>query len=552
MSSLEHVDDYPEIPISLASTTTALKTGSWRSVRPIRTERSAPCSAGCPAGIAIPAYLHDITAGRLTEAFHRFSERNPFPRITGRVCPHTCQDECNLAITTTDGAVSIRSIERWLGDATAGVPYLIPHPPTGMRVAVVGSGPAGLAAAHYLRRSGHDVTVFERRNDVGGMLRHAIPSYRLPSDIVDTEIARLVEMGIEFRAGVDLGSDVDLDSLETEYAAVFVATGAGVERPLGIPGDELTRSGLGFLDDARQGAVTLPGPDCVVIGGGNTAMDVARVARRLGASVEVLYRRTETEMPAIREEFLRAQADGVTFTWLSLPTEIKQTRAGLLVTVEEMRLGAPDETGRPRPEPTGTTRTVRCDAVFTAIGETADLTVVPERLLDADGWLSVEADGVTPDPAVFAGGDLVSGPSTVIAAIVAGREAARAIDTRLGYGQRWPDQPSASVVGADEANPATRIRRSPAVDPEPTTPDLHTEETDTIDAAAALDEVERCLSCGHCNECGTCFVFCPDAAIAWEEGPVIDLEYCKGCGICVTECPGGALVLVNERDLIDA
>jgi NADPH-dependent glutamate synthase beta subunit-like oxidoreductase/Pyruvate/2-oxoacid:ferredoxin oxidoreductase delta subunit len=547
VSPLDHVDDYPEIPVSLAPTTTALKTGAWRSVRPVLSERTAPCAAACPAGVDVPRYLHLITLGRIEEAFALFTERNPFPRITGRVCPHTCQDTCNLAVTTEDGAVSIRSIERWLGDATAHLPHVGPTARSGRRVAVVGSGPAGLSAAFHLRRRGHEVTVYERRAEIGGMLRHAIPEYRLPGEVVDAEVERLRAMGIEFRPGTALGEGVTLDDLEDEFAAVFVATGAGVERPLGIPGEHLVHGGLDLLEAVSRGERPRPGRRCAVVGAGNTAMDVARVLRRLGAEVTVLYRRTIEEMPAIAEEYERAVDDGVRFEWLALPRAVTQAADGLVVEVERMRLGAPDASGRRRPEATGVTRPRTFDAVFSAVGEVADVAPLPDRLLGPDGWIGVRADGATADPAVLAGGDLVTGPATVVAAIAAGRTAALAIDRMLGG--TGPGEIDPAVVTPDAVNPIRRVRHTPATEAPSGALDPMAEETVTLAAEAILAEIERCLSCGHCNECGTCFAFCPDGAIAWENGPIIDLEYCKGCGICVTECPGRTLVLVNEREL---
>jgi len=250
VTPLDHVDDYPEIPVSLGSTRAAIKTGGWRSVRPVEVDRTAPCAFACPAGVAVPEYLDLIRLGHLDEALALFTERNPFPRITGRVCPHTCEDGCNLAVATGDAPVAIRSIERWLGDATAQVPHPRPFEATRRHVAVVGSGPAGLAAAYYLRRSGHRVTVYERRPVAGGMLRHAIPEYRLPASVVDEEIARLTEMGIEFLTGVELGRDFHLDELAPYHSAVFLATGACRERPVGISGEHLLDSGLGFLEAA--------------------------------------------------------------------------------------------------------------------------------------------------------------------------------------------------------------------------------------------------------------------------------------------------------------
>lgn len=549
MSPLDHVDDYPEIPVSLGSTRTAIKTGGWRSVRPVEMDRTAPCSAGCLAGVEVPRYLDLVRLGHLEEALAVFAEHNPFPRITGRVCPHTCEDLCNLAVATGDAPVAIRSVERWLGDATAHLAHPRPFEATRRRVAVVGSGPAGLSAAYYLRRSGHHVTVYERRAVAGGMLRHAIPEYRLPAAVVDEEISRLAAMGIQFVTGVELGRDFHLDEIASDHSAVFLATGAGRERPVGIAGEHLLDSGLQFLETAGFDTSITRGVRCAVIGGGNTALDVARVVRRLGGEATVLYRRTAEEMPAIREEYHRAVADGVGFEWLTRPRSVEVGERGVVVTVEEMRLGDPDASGRRRPEPTGRTRRLAFDRVFSAVGELADPAPFPESLKNADGWLEVGPGGATADPMVHAGGDLVTGPVTVVAAIAAGRQAARIIDRRLGFSDRWPPARSAVVVGPGEVNPSYRRVARRIFDPAARTMDPLAEETLTVDGEAVLAEIERCLSCGHCNACGTCFVFCPDGAIGWEErGPLIDLEFCKGCGICVVECPGRALVLVDERD----
>lgn len=548
MKSLNHVDDYPEIPVSLASTRTMIKTGAWRSVRPVLSERSAPCSAACPAGVSIPAFVDDINAGRFEEAFVALTARNPFPRITGRVCPHFCEHACNLEAKTGREPVSIRSIERWLGDETAHLPHPVPSVETGKRIAVVGGGPAGLAAAFYLRRSGHRVAVYDRREQPGGILRYGIPDYRLPTPIVDAELHRLEAMGVEFHNGIALGTDLTLDDLADTHSAVFIATGAGRERTIGIPGESLLEPGLAFLDAASRGEAILPGDRCAVIGGGNTAMDVARVLRKLGAGVTVLYRRTVAEMPAIREEYEHAVADGVAFAWLSLPRSISKDLGELVVTVEEMRLGEPDGSGRNRPEPTGVTRTLRFDGIFAATGETADTTPFPDRLKDDKGWLAVADDGSTADPLVYAGGDLATGPATVIEAIVAGRRAARAIDHQLGLDHLWPEDEPVAVVGPGEVNPTYFPHHERTDDRATRAAAPFAEESLTVSESEMLREIERCLSCGHCNACGTCFVFCPDGAITWDNGPIIDLEFCKGCGICVTECPGHAMILVNERE----
>ena len=552
MSGLDHVDNYPEIPVSLAATSTVLKTGAWRSVRPVIRIRTAPCSADCPAGISIPEYFDHLKEEKLDEAHSVFMERNPFPRITGRVCPHLCEQGCNLAVATDEKPLSIRSIERWLGDQTADLPHPYPTEETGKQVAVVGAGPAGMAAAYYLRRSGHKVTVFDCRESAGGILRYGIPEYRLPTAVVENEIEKLEDMGVEFRMRLALGTDLKLEDLEAAYAAVFVATGATGQRSTGIEGESLLEPGLAFLEAANRNLASLPGERCAVIGGGNTAMDVARMLQRMGAKVTVLYRRTLAEMPAIEEEYERALEDGVDFNWLTQPRKVTKLGDKLLVTVEQMRLGTPDESGRRRPEPTGITRELRFDGVFSATGEKADTAPFPDRLRDSHGWLDLDGDGATKDPLVYAGGDLATGPATVIEAVVAGRNAARAIDAELGYADRWPAEPPADTVSPAEVNVTYMPHHDRAEDPPAVTADPFAEETNTLTAADVLGEIDRCLSCGYCNTCGTCFVFCPDGAILWDNGPRIDHEFCKGCGICVNECPGHAMVLVNEREVSHA
>jgi len=549
MNRLEHVDDYPEIPVSLAPTSALLKTGAWRSVRPVVAKRTAPCTADCPAGIDIPAYFDDVKRGDLESALDRFLRRNPFPRITGRVCPHFCEQGCNLAVAAEEEPVSIRSIERWLGDKTADRPHHVQVDPTGKRIAIVGGGPAGMAAAFYLRRSGHSVTIFERREHAGGVMRYGIPEYRLPQAIVDHEVARLEEMGIEIRTDTSLGTDFSLEDLETEYAAVFVATGAGKQRRSHIKGESLLEPGLPFLEAAKRDKVTAPGERCAVIGAGNTAMDVARTLRRLGADVTVIYRRTQEEMTAVAEEYERARSDGVRFEWLVAPREVKKARDELRLILDHMRLGEPDESGRPRPEPTGVTSELRFDSVFAAVGEIAEVAPFPERMRDDQGWVDIGTGGATRDPKVFAGGDLATGPASVVQAIAAGRAAAHAIDQHLGFTHLWPVEEPVDTVRPAEVNPTYMPQHDRSDDHEVEAITGFGEETTTLSDSEAAAEMARCLSCGYCNSCGTCFVFCPDGAIIWDDGPRIDHEFCKGCGICVVECPGHAMVLVNEREV---
>jgi NADPH-dependent glutamate synthase beta subunit-like oxidoreductase/Pyruvate/2-oxoacid:ferredoxin oxidoreductase delta subunit len=553
MSDLTHVDGYPEIPVSLLASRGVLRTGEWRNMRPVPQERRAPCSDACPAAVPVPRYLHYLGEGELREAYETFTLRNPFPSITGRVCPHFCESACNR--DPYDGPLSIRALERYLGDAAAGLPLRGPQAETGRRVAVIGSGPGGLSAAYYLRRSGHRVVVYEKRERPGGLLRYGIPEYRLPEAVVEAEVARLQALGIEFRLGAALGEQVSLEGLKQDHDAVVVATGAWEGRELGVAGESLFEAGLEYLEQVARGRLALPGRRCAVIGGGNTAMDVARVLRRLGGEVTVLYRRTAAEMPAIAEESAAAAGDGVRFEFLTLPRAAAKEGGALRLTVERMRLGAPDASGRARPEPTGEMLGLVFDAVFKAVGERADLTPFPDSMRQAQGgWLEVGPDGSTTDESVFVAGDLATGPATVVEAIGRGRRAAEAVNARIGGGYEipsWVLEGSAEVVGSGEVNRAYFSRQArvevPNARAERGPGGALVEETATILGAAALTEIERCYSCGYCNHCGTCFVFCPDAAIGWDEGPVLDLEFCKGCGICSVECPGHVLLFVREN-----
>ncbi|HSR15277.1 MAG TPA: FAD-dependent oxidoreductase, partial [Gemmatimonadales bacterium] len=532
-----------------AESRSTLKTGAWRNMRPIKVESRSPCTEACPAAVPIPRYLHEMAAGDPAAAYATFTLRNPFPRITGRVCPHPCEDACNRG----DAPLAIRALERYLGDEARTLADPVAERETGRRVAVIGSGPAGLAAAYYLRRSGHAVTVFERRAKAGGMLRYGIPEYRLPSAVVDDEVERLAGMGVEFRTGTTLGRDLELEDLEGSFDAVFAAIGAGVGGTMGIEGESLLEPGLAFLEQLAEGFADLPGERCAVIGGGNTAMDVARALRRLGARVTVLYRRTEMEMPAIAEEFAAALADGVGFRFLTQPRSVAKVPGGLSVSVETMRPGEPDPSGRRRPEPTGEMASLVFDAVFTAVGERAEVEALPPQLRGDDGWLEVGPHGETPNERIFVGGDLATGPATVVDAIAWGRRATDAINARIGGGYAlplWMLEERVEVIGPDAVNRATfaplpRLE-APELSPAERLAAGFTEETATIVAAQVLAEIERCFSCGYCNSCGTCFVFCPDAAIGWDDGPVFDFDYCKGCGVCTSECPGHVLLFVKE------
>jgi len=525
----------------------ANKTGAWRTERPVYTDRLPPCNDACPAGEDVQGWLYHAESGDYETAWRALMRDNPFPAIMGRVCYQPCQTVCNRG--QLDEAVGINAVERFLGDEAIRHGWTVPvtAPPSSKRVLVVGAGPSGLAAAYHLRLLGHEVTVRDAAPQAGGMMRYGIPAYRLARDVLDAEVDRIAAMGVTVelsRPVPDAGAAVR----DEGFDAVFLAVGAQLSRRTEIPAGDSARilDALRVLRDVAEGDPPQLGRRVVVYGGGNTAMDVARTARRLGATdAIVVYRRTRERMPAQPFEVTEAEQEGVRMRWLSTIA----TAGGGTVTVEKMRL---DETGFP--QPTGEFEELAADSVVLAIGQDVDRSVVshlPEVSV-ADGVVQVGADMMTGQPGIFAGGDMVPSPRTVTAAVGHGKRAARHIDGWL-RGEPYAPPPRHPPATFDRLNtwyysdaPATvrptldAVRRVSTFD----------EVVGGLDEGSALFEARRCLSCGNCFECDNCFGVCPDNAVV-KLGPggryVIDLDFCKGCGICVTECPCGAIDLVPEE-----
>lgn len=393
-----------------------------------------PCSSHCPAGIDIPAYISRVNEGDFMGAAHILMEKNPIPAITGRVCPTFCEPNCNRS--EVDEPVAIRSIERGLGDyilRNAHEFYRKPERESGRRVAIVGSGPAGLTAAFYLRKAGHRVVIFERFPKAGGMLMHSIPAYRLPRVVVEKQIEALQNMGIEIRVGVEVGSGVTIDQLTDEFDAISVAAGSWKERLLGVEGEDLALSGLRFLNQVNSGSEDMRGDRVAIVGGGNVAIDVARTLIRMGAKPVVLYRRTEEQMPAFRDEVEMARNEGVEFSFLTLPIHISRSGEEIVVTCIKMKLGSLDGSGRPKPEPVaGSDYTMSFHRLIRAIGEGPDQALLPEEirtLKQSSSVLSYRRKDI------YLGGDYFTGPSTVIEAIASGRQNALAIESSFSEGQ---------------------------------------------------------------------------------------------------------------------
>ena len=472
---------------------------------------------------------------------------NPLAGVCGRVCPAPCMEGCNRV--EYDGAVNIRALERWIADQTDGRPLAPVPESSSKRVAIVGGGPSGLSAAHTLVREGISVTIFEGEDQLGGVLRTGIPRYRLPREVVDREIQRILDRGVEARCGQFLDRD-DLVGLAEDFDAVILSTGLQRLRPLDVEGAQLhgAEQGIHFLHRVNLGGPIGPLGRVVVLGGGNTAMDCARSAVRSGArEVTVLYRRSEREMPAIPEEVQQAREEGVRFQFLSQPVRLAGDRKVVGVELAAVRLGAPDETGRRRPVVTDRRYGVACDTVLLALGQSADLSLLPEGWeLIGEAVQQVRSHGR--DLPVLAAGDLATGEGTVTHAIGSGRRVALDVLPLLGRVAEpfvRPDR-SAAVPASDirfdhfARAEMSREQHRPADERRRTFEEVS-------DGLVNALEAHRCFSCGDCTRCDTCRIYCPEGIIRRSEDRYeLDYSFCKGCGICVAQCPRQAMEMSSS------
>jgi len=521
-------------------------TGSWRVERPQYVNLMPPCNNACPAGENIQNWLYIAEDGSYEAAWQALIQENPFPAIMGRVCYHPCQDVCSRA--KLDEAVGINSVERFLGDLAIAKGWKIPAPEhaSGFRVLIIGAGPTGLSAAYHLRRLGHDVTIRDAAKVAGGMMRFGIPKYRLPRNILDAEIARIQEMGVHFQ----LEHHVDnlQDAIDDGFDAVFLAVGAQIGKRAYIPAGEAARilDAVSVLRDVEDGQAPLLGRRVVVYGGGNTAVDVARTAKRLGAEEAIIvYRRTREKAPADDGEIQEAIEEGVLMKWLAT---VKHAEEGTLK-IEKMALDA-----NGFPQPTGEFEELEADSLVLALGQEVDLSLLSNMtdLQIVDGTVQVDSRMMTGRAGIFAGGDMVPADRTVTTGVGHGKKAARNIDAWLRKSE-FTKAETPEVIEYEKLNPwyysdaphAMRdrlegARRATNFD----------EVVKGLDEETALYEARRCMSCGNCFECDNCFGVCPDNAVI-KLGPglgfEINLDYCKGCGICVTECPSGSIIMVPEK-----
>jgi 2-oxoacid:acceptor oxidoreductase delta subunit (pyruvate/2-ketoisovalerate family) len=538
--------DHPFAITLDSGTSLANHTGSWRSSRPVYVDRLPPCNHACPAGENIQSWLAHAETGDYERAWRVLTEDNPLPAVMGRVCYHPCETACNRA--QIDSAVGINSVERFLGDAAIKQRWKFSPPGTesGKRVLVVGAGPSGLSAAYHLRRLGHAVDIYEAGPLAGGMMRFGIPKYRLPREVLDAEVARILDMGVSLNLKVKVTNILETMTMRG-FDAAFLAVGAHIAKRAYIPAGEAAKilDAVSVLRSMEGEEKPLLGRRVVVYGGGNTALDVARTAKRLGATDAIIvYRRTRERMPAHDFELEEALEEGVLIRWLST---IKRMDEGT-ITVEKMVL---DDKGFP--QPTGELETLEADSVVLALGQDVDLSLlngVP-GLEIRDGVVRVGPNMMTGYAGIFAGGDMVPAERTVTGAVGHGKKAARHIDGWL-RGSEYAPPLKHEIAEFDKLNswyytdaPKT-VRPTLEIVRRRTT---FEEVTKGLDPTNALYEARRCLSCGNCFECDNCYGMCPDnSVIKLGAGNRFKFNYdfCKGCGICAQECPCGAIMMVPE------
>jgi len=521
-------------------TTEVFKTGTWRASLPRYISAPSPCHAACPVGGEIAQWIGRAREGDLRGAWEILVRNNPFPGVAGRVCHHPCEAACNRA--GFDEPLAICRLERHVADAAleAGWPLPGPQKERAERIAVVGGGPSGLAAAYQLRRRGYAVTLIEAGRRLGGLMRDGIPAYRLPRAVLDGEIARVLALGIELRLGQPLDSPQAFARLREEFDAVYLATGARRQKRMAQLdyGKPWAMDGADWLARANAGAPPALGRALVVVGGGSAAIDVARSARRIGHDVTLLALEREAEMPAQREEVEEALEEGVQLVGGAMLERVREAADGGLV----LECTKVDFAAGCKRIP-GSGFRLEADAIVSSIGQDPELSALAGTLRTDGALLHADARQATSLDGVYAGGDLTSTARFITEAIGMGKRAAMAMEGTLGGEARQPValDAIATFYYPHRARPAAR--RLEAAQRQEGEAEVQL----GFDATQALAESERCFSCGQCVFCDNCFHYCPDLAVSRVAGGyAVNGDYCKGCGICVRECPTGSMEMVEE------
>ena len=528
-------------------------------LRPLNVEKMPPCGDTCPSGNKIRKFLTTIAQAdkfnktidqAFEEAWEIYTDTSPFPAVCGRVCPHPCETQCNRK--ELEGPVNINKVERTIGDFGLEKGFklkLLTDEKRTEKVAVVGAGPGGLSCAYQLARRGYGVTVYEADDKPGGMIRWGIPRYRLPAAVIDGEVQKIVDLGVEVKYNTPIGKETSLDDLKAQYQAVYVGIGAQKGLKLRVDGEDAENvlSGVDFLDRIHHGETVDVGDNVIVVGGGDTAIDAARISKRLGANVTILYRRTKNEMPCVDEEIEEAEIEGINLEYLAAPVGFN-TEGNRITSMKciRMELGEPDDSGRRRPVPIeGSEFEIPASTVIPAISQAPDFTGF-ESLIEGKNWIQVDENGASTKVVdVFAGGDAIN-LGLVTEAIGHGRLAAESIDYKL-KGEKKSGAATMPIIlyekmRLDHYEKTDRIdattlpadQRFDAIDKEVNLP---------LTVEQAAQETQRCMSCGYCFNCEKCWLFCQDQAVIkpQEKGALYTykMENCTGCKKCQEECPCG-------------
>jgi NADPH-dependent glutamate synthase beta subunit-like oxidoreductase/Pyruvate/2-oxoacid:ferredoxin oxidoreductase delta subunit len=548
-------------------------------MKPVYTSRTAPCSAACPAGEDIPHIEHLVLQGQFKGALETILKENPFPAICGHVCFHPCESACNRS--HLDTPLAINAIERFVGSPVTGgkmLPWIQKKPPNGKHVAVIGAGPSGLSAAYFLCRLGYGCDVYESEKEPGGLLRWGIPAYRLPKAILNHEIERIKKLGVQIHCGHKVSASF-IETAAERYHAVYAGCGQGRPIRMQIAGNLKPHDGLTFLKDIRAGKRPAYKGLSAVIGGGNTALDVARSLVRLGSHPIIIYRRRMEDMPAYGQEIGLAQQEGIGIRELTIPVRMAKDKQGIALGLQKMALdGLETNNGRARVTPIpDEEETLYVQDVFSAIG--AEVENVWQAVKSGnESNLSLSHSTLTNHAFPMAyGGDLVNQVLSVSDAIASGKQAAMALDSyfqagwksiekrladcRIGQGPalsmecylandvcRYKDP---QIVGYQDINPAyfqPGDRAEPTIKGPADRITSFSDYQSNFRAQTASHEAGRCFNCGFCNDCDNCRLFCPETAVFIEDARKINMDYCKGCGICVEECPRSAMTLEETDD----
>jgi NADPH-dependent glutamate synthase beta subunit-like oxidoreductase len=540
-------------PLWTTNTSEVCKTGTWRSAVPVYRTVASPCHGACPVNGEIAIWIQQVIDADYQKAWLTLVQNNPFPAIAGRICHHPCETVCNRKYL--DETVGICDLERFVGDMALSKNWQYPKPDkiSKKKIAIVGSGPAGLSAAYQLRRNGFLVSLFESKGQLGGLMRYGIPAYRLDKAILDAEIQRIINMGVEVHLHSDIGDKAKLQQLRDQFDAVFLATGATRSKTLANLDYQKSwvKDSADFLAASNYEETDQLGERILVIGGGSAALDVARTARRLGKTVTILSLEPEELLPAQKLEVDEAKEEGIDFVTASMLQTATENTDGITLNCITVDFKQGENHGEFSVTPIVDSEFIlSVDSIIPAIGQDVDLELWNGLLDSAGAVIKTDEQWQTSLPGVFAGGDFATLDRFVTEAIGIGKHAATAI---ARYVENKPPTKSSTAeleTPYSEINTYyhPEVKRHRAINSNASVRLQNFQEVQQgLSHQAAVAESKRCFSCGSCTYCDSCYFHCPDMAIAkLEKGYTVKTDYCKGCGLCVAECPTGSIAMQEE------